>query len=147
MPAVFARFRHAVERRLYGLGFTLPFARSLLCTQMGISGVALLAGLVLLWYSVWPLTFGAGAVLATFSLWQISRSAQAFAHQQFSTSLGLRLFIGFTARLLLIGIALFILMVQLRAPVVPLLLGLTSTVVSILLWGVSRISRKTVKEA
>ena len=147
MDAAFAGFRYAIERRLYGMGFALPFARHLLCTQLVITGFALLAGLALLWYSVWPIAFGAGAAITTFSLWQISRSAQALTHLQFTSALGLRLFIGFTARLLLIAIVLFALIIWLKAPVVPLLLGLTTTVASILLWGLSRLSRKTVKEA
>jgi hypothetical protein len=147
MTAILAHIRHAIERRLYNMGFALPFARHLLCTQIIISGLALAAGVILLWYSLWPLAFGAGAAITTFSLWQISRSAQAFVHRQFSAALGLRLFIGFSARLFLIGIVLFALIVWLKVPLVPLLLGLTSTVASILLWGISRVSRKTVKEA
>jgi len=146
MTAVFAHIRHAIERRLYDMGFALPVVRHLLCTQLIISGLALAAGIILLWYSLWPLAFGAGAAITTFSLWQISRSAQAFVQQQFSAALGLRLFMGFSARLLLIGIVLFALIVWLKAPLAPLLLGLTSSVASILLWGVSRVSRKTVKE-
>jgi hypothetical protein len=82
----------------------------------------------------------------TFSLWQISRSAQAFVQMQYSALLALRLFFGLNVRLFLIGIVLFVLIVQLKAPLAPLLLGLTSTVASILLWGISRLSRKTVKE-
>jgi hypothetical protein len=146
MTASLAHIRHAIERRLYTMGFALPVARHLLCTQIIISGLALTAGIILLWYSLWPLAFGAGATITTFSLWQISRSAQALVQQQYSTTLGLRQFIGFSARLLFIGIVFFALIVWLKVPLAPLLLGLTSTVASILLWGVSRISRKTVKE-
>jgi len=147
MIAVFAHIRHAVERRLYGMGFALPFVRYLLSIQIIISGFALTAGILLLWYSRWPLAFGAGAAIMTFSLWRISRSAQAFVQLRFSALLGLRLFFGFSVRLFLISIVLFVLIVWLKAPLVPLLLGLTSTVASILLWGVSRLSQKTVKEA
>ena len=147
MIAVFAHIRHAVERRLYGMGFVFPLVRYLLSIQIIISGFALAAGIALLWYSGWLMAFGAGAAITTFSLWQISRSAQAFVQLQYSASLRLRQFFGFSVRLLLIGIVLFVLIVWFKTPLVPLLLGLTSTVVSILLWGVSRLSRKTVKEA
>ena len=143
----YAAIRHNIERRLYGFGFTQPFARQLLCTQIIISIIGMTIGVIFAWFSLWPLAFGAGSTLTTFSLWHIIRSAQAFVHLQFSALLGMRLFIGFTARLLLIGIVLFALIFWLKAPVVPLLLGLTSTVISIALWGVSRVSRKTVKEA
>ncbi len=147
MIAQLTGFRQAIERRLYGMGFALPVARHILCSQLVITGLALVTGLVLCWYSTWPIAFGAGAALTTFSLWHISRSAQAFVRLPFSPLLGLRLFIGFTARLTIIGIALFALIVWLKVPVAPVLLGLTSTVASILLWGISRISRKTAKEA
>ena len=147
MIAVFAHIRYAIERRLYGMGFVLPFVRYLLSIQIIISGFALATGILLLWYSSWPLAFGAGAAIMTCSLWHISRLAQAFVPLRFSASLGLRLFLGFNVRLFLIGIALFVLIVWLKAPLAPLLFGLTSTVVIILLWGISRLSRKTVKEA
>jgi len=147
MTAALAHIRYAVERRLYGMGFALPFVRYLLSIQIIVSGFALAAGIVLLWYSHWPLAFGAGAAIMTYSLWQISRTAQAFVQLQYSAALALRLFFGFSLRLLLIGIVFFVLIVQLKAPLAPLLLGLTSTVASILLWGISRLSRKTVKEA
>jgi len=147
MIAVFAHIRHAVERRLYGMGFVLPFVRYLLSIQIIISGCALAVGIALFWYTRWPLAFGAGATIMTFSLWHISRSAQAFIQLQFSASLRLQLFLGFSVRLFLIGIMLFVLIAWLKVPLVPLLLGLTSTVASILLWGISRFSRKTVKEA
>jgi len=147
MIAILAHIRHAVERRLFSMGFELPFVRFLLSIQILISGFALAAGIALSWHSRWPLAFGAGATIMTFSLWQISRSAQALVQMQFSASLGLRLFFGFSTRLLLIGIVLFVFIVWLKAPVVPLLLGLSSTVASILLWGISRLSRNTAKEA
>jgi len=147
MTAVLTHIRRTVERRLYAMGFSLPFARYLLCIQIIISGFALAAGIVLLWYSLWPLTFGIGAAIVTFSLWQITRSAQAFVHLQYSASLALRLYISFSARLLLIGIVLFVLIAWLKVPLAPLLLGLTSTVASILLWGISKNSRKIAKEA
>ena len=146
MTAALAHIRYAVERRLYGMGFALPFVRYLLSIQIIISGFAIMAGIALLWYSRWPLVFGAGAAVMTFSLWQISRSAQAFVQMQYSALLALRLFFGLNVRLFLISIVLFVLIVQLKAPLAPLLLGLTSTVASILLWGISRLSRKTVKE-
>ena len=146
MIAALAHIRHAVERRLYSIGFALPVVRYLLGIQIIVSGFTLAAGIALFWYSRWPLAFGAGAAIMTFSLWQISRSAQALVQAQFSALLGLRLFFGFSARLLLISIVLFVLIAWLEVPVVPLLLGLTSTVVGILLWGISRLSRNTVKE-
>lgn len=136
-----------IDRRLHSLGFTAPLVRHLLRTQILLTCAALLAGAALFWFSLWPLAFGAGAAIATYSLWHIARFAQGCVYQQFSAALGIRLFLGFTARLVLISGVLFGLIVWLRAPIPPLLLGLGSTVAGIALWGFSRSSRKTVKEA
>lgn len=114
---------------------------------MLVTASGLLVGLLCLWFSLWPLAFGLGALLMTYSLWHIIRFAQVSVQQQFTVALGLRLGLGFSARLLLIGTVLFALIVLLKVPVVPLVLGLTSTVAGIVLWGISRSSRKPVKEA
>lgn len=145
--AALASLRHALERRLYGLGFTMPVARHLLCTQVLVAAFGLLAGLLLLWLTLWPLAFGLGALIMTYSLWHIIRFAQVAVQQRFSAALGIRLGLGFSARLLLIGVALFALIALLKVPVVPLLLGLTSAVAGIVLWGIAKSSRKPVKEA
>ena len=145
--AILTSIRHKIESRLYHLGFSSAIVRHLLCTQVMICGAAFIVGAALVWLTLWPLFFGAGAVIATYSLWQIARVAQASLQQQYSTALGLRLFFGFSGRLILISIVLFALIVWLRAPVIPLLIGLTSTVAGIVAWGISRRFRKTVKEA
>jgi hypothetical protein len=145
--AVFAFLRRNVERRLYKRGFVQPVVRQLLCTQVLVTGAALLCGLFLFPFTLWPLAFGLGALIATYSLWQIVRFAQVALPQQFSIAMGFRLGLGFTMRLLLIGMALFALIVPLRAPVAPLLLGLGSAVAGIVLWGMAKAFRKPLKEA
>ncbi len=145
--AFLASIRQKIESRLYRLGFSAPIVRHLLCTQIMICAAALIAGVAFFMLTLWPLAFAAGAVLATFSLWNIARFAQAHVHQQFSAQLGLLLFFSFTGRFLLIGVALFALIVLLRLPIIPLVLGLTSTIAGIAVWGISRYSRKTAKEA
>lgn len=142
-----ADIRRAIDTRLYRLGFAAPAVRRLLGTQIVISVAGIVTGLLCLWFSAWPLTFGIGAAITTYSLWQISRFAQGAILQQFSAALAIRLAMGFMFRLALISIVLFVLVVQLKAPVAPLVLGLTSTVASMSLWGLARFSRKPVKEA
>ena len=142
-----ADIRRNIDTRLYRLGFAAPAVRHLLGTQIVISAAGLVIGLFCIWFSAWPLVFGVGAAVTTYSLWQISRFAQGAILQQFSAALAIRLAMGFMFRLALISIVLFVLVVQLRAPVAPLVLGLTSTVASMSLWGLTRFSRKTVKEA
>lgn len=139
--------RRIIDTRLYRLGFAAPAVRHLLGTQIVISAVGLISGILCVWFSTWPLAFGLGAVITTYSFWQISRFAQGAILQQFSAALAVRLVMGFMFRLVLISIVLFVLVVRLKAPVAPLVLGLTSTVASMSLWGLARFSRKTVKEA
>ena len=142
-----AAVRQKIERHLYARGFSSAVVRHLLCTQIMITAAALGVGVPAALVSLWPLLFGTGAAIALFSLWHIARFAAVSIHQEFSVALGIRLFSGFTLRLLLTGVVLFTLIVWLRVPVVPLLAGLTTTVAGIAVWGLSRFSRKTVKEA
>ena len=145
--ALLASTRQKIESRLYRLGFSAPNVRHLLCTHIMMCAAALTAGVAFFELTLWPLAFAAGAILAAFSLWHIARFAQANIHHQYSAQLGLKLFFSFTARFLLIGAALFALIVLLRLPIIPLVLGLTSTIAGIAAWGISRYSRKTAKEA
>lgn len=142
-----ADIRQSLDVRLYRLGFVSSAVRHLLTTQIIITAVGLACGMACLWFTLWPLTFAAGAAIATFSLWQISRFAQVAILQQFSASLAIRSGLGFILRLGLIAVVLFVLVIQLKAPVAPLVIGLTSTVAGMFLWGLARLSRKTVKEA
>lgn len=139
--------RRNIERYLYNRGFAAPLVRQLLATQIILTGTVLAVGLPLALVTLWPLAFAVGAAIATYSFWHIARFAQGCLYQNFSAALGIRLFLGFAARLVVIGIVLFGLIVWLGAPVAPLLLGLGSTIVSIAVWGLMRSFRKTVKEA
>ena len=145
--AVLASIREKIESRLYHLGFSSATVRHILCTQGMLCGAALIAGLLLFPLTAWPLSFAAGALIAAYSLWGIARFAQANVRQQYSTILVLKLLFSFTGRFLIIGIALFVLIVQIKAPIIPLVIGLTSTVAGIVAWGISRYFRKTAKEA
>lgn len=146
MPLI-ASLRHKVESRLYRMGFSSPIVRHLLATQILISACALAVGGAFFPLTLWPLTFGMGAAVACFSLWHIARFAQANIQRQYSPAMAISLFLGLNLRLALIAIVLFALIVWLRAPVTPLLVGLGTTVAGIVVWGISRLSRKTVKEA
>lgn len=132
---------------MYRAGFTAPVIRHFLLTQLLLSAAGILVGLVLLWLSFWPLSFGVGIAISTYSLWHITRFVQTSIQQNFSAALGIRLFLSFTGRLIFISIVLFVFVVLLKAPVAPLLVGLASTVAHIAIWGILRFSQKTVKEA
>ncbi len=139
--------RQKIEHSLYARGFSAPVVRHLLCTQLLLAAFGLGFGAVTFWLTLWPLMFGIGAAIAAYNFWHIARFGQAHIASEFSLGLGLKLFTGFTIRLVLTGVVLFMLIVWLRAPVAPLVVGLTSTVAGIAAWGLSRIARKPVKEA
>jgi hypothetical protein len=141
------RIRLNIEKRLYVRGFSSPFVRALLAVQLMVAAVGLVGGLLVSWLTLWPLLFGLGAALATFNFWHTARFAQAQIRQEFGPAAGIKLFCGFTLRLCLTGVILFLLIVRLEQPVAPLLAGLTSTVAGIALWGFSKASRKPAKEA
>lgn len=145
--AVLPPIRQKIESRLYHFGFSSAVVRHLLCTQIMISGAALIAGLVFLPLTAWPLSFASGACIAAYSLWGVARFAQANVNQRFSALMGLKLFFSFTGRFLLIGAMLFALIVLLKTPIIPLVIGLTSMVAGIAAWGIFRFFRKTAKEA
>jgi hypothetical protein len=136
-----------LERRLYARGFAAPLVRRILATQIMLTGAALVIGLLTVWLNLWALAFAAGAAVATYSLWHIARFVQGCIYRNFSAALGISLFLGFSLRLVVVAIVLFGLIVWLKAPVAPLVVGLGSTVLNITLWGLTRSFRKTVKEA
>lgn len=145
--ALVASIFQKLESLLYKRGFDSPAVRQLLAIQSLVVLCGLFLGVTLAWLTLWPLAFGIGAAIAGFSLWHIARFAQANIRSQYSPALAARLFLGLNARLTLIAIVLFALIVWLKAPVAPLLIGLSSTVAVIVVWGISRLSRKAVKEA
>lgn len=142
----FLTLLRGIESRLFARGFTAPLIRRLLAAQILCTGALLAAGLALAPVNMWPLGLAVGSGLATCSLWQIARFVQGGMYQEFSAALGIRLFLGFTARLVLSGCIVAILIVRFGVPVAPLLLGLGSTVFGITLWALSRSFRKPVKE-
>jgi hypothetical protein len=112
-----------------------------------LAGAGLLTGLPLTWYSLWPLAFGLGALIMAGCLWQTIRFVHSVQHQRYSSRMGVRFFLNFLARFFCIAVVLYLCIVPLKAPLAPLLLGLTSTSAAIALWGIAQAVRKPPKEA
>ena len=138
---------HKTEHWLYQRGFSAAPVRKLMAVQILVSAAFVGAGLPLLVWSVWPLVFGIGASLAACGFWHVARIAQAHIRQAFTMQTALRLFLNFNLRLCLTGAVLFVLIVKLHAPLLPLMAGLTFTVACIVVWSVSRIASKPIKES
>ncbi len=138
-----AAIRKTIEDRLHASGFTVPLLRTLLLMQAAVAGAALILGIFVAPFSLWPLVFGIGATLALGGFAHLSRSAGRLIGRDFSTASLISLFFGFSARLALAGGILFLLIVRCNAPVIPLLLGLSAAPICILIWGIHNFCKYT----
>ncbi len=128
--------RTRIERRLYQRGFNSPEVRKLLVDQILLTGCSVGVGLVLCWYSVWPLLFGIGAGLACCNLWGMAGFVQRHLRRDFTPAVALKQFGFFFARLAGTAAVLALLVIVLRAPVAPVLVGLSSVVAGITIRGI-----------
>ena len=135
------RLTQNVERFLWARGFVLAPVREILTVQILLSGLFLTLGLVCLPFSIWPLCFCLGATLMTGAFWSLAKSAQSLPGRSFSVKLALTLFAGFSMRLLVAGTILFCVVVLLRAPAIPLLAGLSVTMLTITVWSLARMTQ------
>lgn len=103
-----------------------------------LAATALFLGLSLVWYSVWPLAFSLGAVIAAINLWLVGRSAHWSLARNFSAKLAWRYFGVFLLRFAGTGALLLVLLIWVKLPWVPLLAGLFSGIALLTLKGVSR---------
>ncbi len=131
-----------METALHKRGFVSAEIRRLLGVQILIAGAGLAVGLIAWPLTLWPLYFGIGATLSVGNFWHLARFGQAHIRREFSAALGIKLYIGFLAKLLITGLTLFVLIGLLDAPVVPPLVGLLTSVLVVLIWSVARIFRK-----
>jgi hypothetical protein len=147
LPRLYIGLRGGIERRLALSGFVSPALRGILSALILAAGAACSIGAVLSVLSPVPLAFGAGAAISVFNFLYSARFVQAHLSGHFTVALYLRLIVSFCVRLVLTGIVLYLLLVPCGLPAVPLLLGLGSTVVGIIVWSLSKISGKSFKEA
>lgn len=135
--------RHAVEKYLRNKGFTSPESRRIIVDQITLAVAALALGILCLWFSVWPLAFGLGACMAAMNLWLVGRSAHWSVMQNFSAKLAWRYFGVFLLRFAGTGALLLVLLMWVKLPWAPLLAGLFSGIVMLMLKGVSRFAGNT----
>ncbi|MDR1685864.1 MAG: ATP synthase subunit I [Desulfovibrio sp.] len=146
-PRMYTGLRGGIERRLPPPCFASPALRGILRALILAAGAACSLGAVLFVWSPVPLAFGAGAAISVLNFLHSARFVQAHMSERFTVALHLRLFFGFCARLVLTGIALYLLLIPCSLPAIPLLLGLGSTVVGIVVWSLLQMSGKSFKEA
>ena len=116
-------------------GVRQPLLRRILMLQAFITGLLLLAGLVLA-----PLTncffwLGVGAILALWNFLRLTKTVPHFMVSQYTSSVGFALFIRSQLRLLLLVSIGALCVAWLQAPVGALLTGF-SLILVVILWGV-----------
>ncbi|NJB68154.1 small-conductance mechanosensitive channel [Desulfobaculum xiamenense] len=134
-----------VEARLYRMGYTLRDVRILVRNQLYLAAASCIAAAGLGWMMPWLFDFAAGALLITFNFSSLARFAQHLVHKREGAIS--RLLLGFYGRLLLTGLALLALIAWGNAVVGALLAGLSTAVVTILIWGAAQVIGKNAKEA
>ncbi|MFW5734933.1 MAG: ATP synthase subunit I [Oceanidesulfovibrio sp.] len=141
------RLSHGVESRLYQRGFTQPAVRRLISWQILLTMAVLPAGALFFWVGLWPLAFAAGSLLATFNFYFLAKSLQQIVYVKYDRQLLVSMLFRFYGRLGITAVALFLLIVWCRVPVVALVAGLSTVVATIVVWGGARLFEQNAKEA
>ncbi len=133
-----------IERYLYRRGFEHPDVRSLIHIQLLLAvggSLVLISGSVA---SAWALAFGAGSLLATFNFWYMTKAVQKLLYVRKGAVASLLLL--FYGRLILTVTLIMVLIIFFDAPVVGLLAGLSTVVVTAITWTLANVMQKA-KEA
>ena len=135
------RIQKTIERWLYARGFHVPEVRKMALYQICI----LLGSLPALMLGDTGLDFIAGVVLGSMNFLAMGKVIQEVVYLQ-KGAVAVQLF-SFYGRLVLTALALYLLIVVKEASVPWVLLGVSTVLINILLWGMSQFLGKTSKEA
>jgi hypothetical protein len=120
-----------IESWLRRRGYVNPGVRGLVKSQLYVATLCSAAALVL--FRPWGPAFAAGALLATVNFFFLAKVIQEIVHVQRGAVAAL--LFGFYLRLILTGVALFLLIAWGEVSAVALLAGLTTVVVAIFVWS------------
>jgi len=134
-----------IEAWLYRRGFAHAETRILVRNQLALTLLAVFAALAGGW--AWPklYDFGAGVLLATWNFYFLSKFVHRVLDKQRANVTGM--LFRFYGRLILTGVALYALIAMAGSSVIALLAGLSTVVVTVLIWALSRVMGKNIKEA
>lgn len=145
MKKILEKALFAIEKRLRDRGFTVPETRRIVARQLLLTGIALPLGCAALPFSLWPLGFALGAVIASANVYFTAAGAKqclALGAGAIGSYIGM-----FLLRFVATGAALYMLLAVLFVPAIPLLAGLSTVVFSLMLLGVTRAAGNSRKEA
>jgi hypothetical protein len=136
-----ATIRIRIERFLYARGFHVPEVRKMALRQIYFLCAAIPA-LAFGWKGV---DLATGVLLGTLNFLALGKLIQELVYLQKSAVI-VQIF-SFYGRLLLTALAFYVLIVHVGASGVWLLVGFSTVLINILLWGMSQFLGKTSKEA
>ena len=140
-------FSERIERHLYSKGFRVPDIRSILRVQIQLCGIALLAAIFTVWFSLWPITFAIGAVIATFCFFSVATFIQQIILREYDNSMLWGMLFRFYGRLIMIGLVIAGLIVKVHVPMMALVAGLATSMVTMLVWMLTKHGERKTKEA
>lgn len=133
--------RRQIERRLYDWGFHVPEVRGLALRQIYM----LMATVPCALMGKTGLDIAVGVLLGTMNFLALGKIVQELIFMQKGAVL-IQLF-SFYGRLVLTALAFYLLIAFTGASAIMLLLGMSTVVLNILLWGMAQFLGKTSKEA
>jgi hypothetical protein len=130
-----------IERALYSRGYHVPEVRRMATYQVCF----LLASVIAMAFGARGVDFAAGVLLGTINFLALGRMIQELVYVQ-KGAVAVQMF-SFYGRLALTALAFYGLVVIRGASATWLLIGFSTVLINILLWGMSQLLGKTSKEA
>ena len=157
MKAMLNKNLLAIEKLLYARGFVAPGSRRVIARQILFACASLAFGIVTSWFTLWPLAFAVGTIMATGNLYFLGKSAETSTRASSTASNGTSVkasavlavlyVLLYWVRLAVTGLLLYTCLVRFSLPFTPLIAGLSTVVASLSIMGFSRIMGKACKEA
>jgi len=141
------KIRFAIEGWLWRHGISNSNARSLIAVQVMIAFTLLVAGFALIRQTQLVLWAGVGAVLAVANFYLVAQKLQNLFSQGLQKGGTMKMLLNFYFRLLVLAIFLFVFIVWLKASIPALLVGLSLSVITAIIFGLTRLHMLKSKEA
>lgn len=138
---------HKVDKHLYDKGFTQPQVRTLLRTQLLVAMGGILSLVLAPLFGMWVVHFALATLLMTYNFYALAKFVHLIAYQQFSRFLLVSLLIRVYGRLIVTGLALYVLVSWCHASLPALCAGLATVAITIVVWGLTQRLEQNVKEA
>ncbi len=136
-----------IDKYLYGRGFLQPQVRLLLRTQLLVALFCVVSTVLAPLIGLWVVYFALAALLMTYNFYSLAKFVHLIVYQRFSKTLLFSLLIRVYGRLIVTGLALYVLVSWCHASLPALCAGLATVALTIVAWGLTRRLEQNVKEA